>query len=188
MTVATVRLLAADPEYHDRAATTGDGATTEFRVPHSPVVSGSVTVTVAGAAQVEGVNFTFDLPTGLCTFLAGSVPALLADVVITYRHTLLSDADLAALLTLEGNDVRLAAAQALDIIASSEALVSKKIELLDLKTDGPAVAKALRDHAQRLRAQAAAAVGEVAAIDWAEIVVDDFSARDRILAEALRNA
>ena len=188
MTVATVRLLAADPEYHDRATETGDGATAEFRVPQSPVVAGSATVTVAGVVKTEGVDYTFDLPIGLCTFLAGSIPPAGAAVVISYRHTLLSDADLATLLTLEANDDRLAAAQALDIIASSEALVAKKIKLLDLETDGPAVAKALREHAQRLRDQAAAAVGEVAAIDWAEMVVDDFSARERIVAEAIRGA
>lgn len=67
-----------------------------------------------------------------------------------------SDDDIEAFLALEGDSVRLAAAQALDTIASNEALVSKRIRTLGLSTDGPAVAKALRDHAARLRSQVAA--------------------------------
>ena len=66
---------------------------------------------------------------------------------------LFTDAQITAFLTLEGNVPRLAAAQALDTIASSEALVSKKIRTQDLSTDGPAVAKELRDRATELRRQ-----------------------------------
>jgi hypothetical protein len=66
---------------------------------------------------------------------------------------LLSDAQVQALLDMEGGRVRRAAAQALDTIASSEALVSKKIRTLDLQTDGPAVAKELRERARELRRQ-----------------------------------
>lgn len=51
--------------------------------------------------------------------------------------------------------VKRAAADALDAIASSEALVSKKIRTqAGVSTDGPAVAAALRAHAKELRAQA----------------------------------
>ena len=67
---------------------------------------------------------------------------------------LLEDADITALLTLEASDVRRAAATALELIASSEALVSKKIKTQDLSTDGPAVARELRERAKQLRAQA----------------------------------
>lgn len=67
---------------------------------------------------------------------------------------LLTDAQITALLTLESGNVRLAAAQALDTIASSEALVSKKIRTQDLQTDGPAVAEELRKRAEALRRQA----------------------------------
>lgn len=69
-----------------------------------------------------------------------------------------SDDEITAFLTLEGDAVKLAAAQALDAIASNEALVSKRIRTLDLQTDGPAVAKELRAHATALRAQHAATV------------------------------
>lgn len=53
-----------------------------------------------------------------------------------------------------------AAADALELIAVSELLVSKKIRTQDLSTDGPAVSAELRALAARYRAKAAAA-GEV---------------------------
>lgn len=46
------------------------------------------------------------------------------------------------------------AADVLDAMATSEALVSKVIRSQDLQTDGAKVADALRKHAQTLRAQA----------------------------------
>lgn len=68
-----------------------------------------------------------------------------------------TDGQIQAFLTLEGS-VRLAAAVALETIAASEALVSKKIRTADgLSTDGPAVAAELRARATALRAQATAA-------------------------------
>lgn len=187
MTVATVRLLAADPETHDRAIAVGDGATVEFRLPQSPVVADSQMVVVGGVVKTEGVDYAIVDEIGVVTLAAA--PALAAEVAITYRHTLLSDASLTDLLALEGGNVKLAAAAALDIIASSEALISKKIELLDLKTDGPAVARALREHAQRLRDQVADGVGDdpAALFDWAEMAVDGFAAREKLNAEALRS-
>src|SRR3569623_1873937 len=64
-----------------------------------------------------------------------------------------TDQEINGFLTLEGG-VKLAAAQALDTIASNEALLFKKVRAGRLmETDGPAVAKALRDHAEALRGQ-----------------------------------
>lgn len=57
-------------------------------------------------------------------------------------------------LAMNGNSPRKAAAQALEVIAANEALVSKKIRTQDLQTDGPAVAKELRELAKALRQQA----------------------------------
>lgn len=62
-------------------------------------------------------------------------------------------------LTLNGDNVRRAAAQALDTIAANEALLSKKLTTKDLSTDGPAVAAALRAQATELRRQADAGEG-----------------------------
>lgn len=66
---------------------------------------------------------------------------------------LLSDDEITALLTLEGNSVKLAAAQAIDTIADNEALLGKVIRDQDLQTDGAKVAAELRKRAAALRAQ-----------------------------------
>lgn len=82
----------------------------------------------------------------------GQVRLIIADV--DEDELILDDAMIQGYLTLNGDNVRRAAADALDAIASSEALVSKVIRTQDLATDGAKVADALRKHADRLRAQA----------------------------------
>lgn len=81
----------------------------------------------------------------------GMIRLLITDVDET--APLFEDAQLTALLTMEGG-VKRAAAAALETIARSEALVSKKIRTQDLSTDGPAVAAELRASAKALREQA----------------------------------
>lgn len=98
----------------------------------------------------------------------GMIRLLITDLDST--APLFDDDQIQAFLTLEGT-VRLAAAVALETIATSEALISKKIKTQDLSTDGPAVAKELRERAAQLRAQAAAA-GEGDLGDFAMDVVD----------------
>jgi hypothetical protein len=83
----------------------------------------------------------------------GQVRLLIADVDET--NPLISDAQIAGYLALNDDSVRLAAADALEAIAASEVLVSKKIRTQDLATDGPAVAAELRALAKRLRDQVA---------------------------------
>ena len=61
-----------------------------------------------------------------------------------------------AFLDLNADAVRLAAADALDTIATSELLVSKVIKTQDLATDGAKVAAELRARAKQLRDQVAA--------------------------------
>jgi hypothetical protein len=56
-------------------------------------------------------------------------------------------------LVMEDNDVKLAAATALDTIATNEALVLKVIDLLDLSTDGARLAETLMKRADKLREQ-----------------------------------
>jgi len=82
------------------------------------------------------------------------VRLLIADVDTDPAKQLLTDDQVDGFLELEAANVKRAAADALDAIASSEALVSKKIRTQDLATDGPAVADSLRKHADRLRVQA----------------------------------
>lgn len=78
----------------------------------------------------------------------GRIRLLIGDTDLT--APLFSDEELDAFLDLEGS-VYLAAALALDTIANDEALTLKAVTVLDLTTNGPAVATALREGAYRLR-------------------------------------
>lgn len=82
---------------------------------------------------------------------AGLVRLLLNDVSAPWIFT---NAEIEAFLTLEGQNVKRAAAQAIDANASNEALASKVLKSQDLSTDGAKVADALRKHAASLREQA----------------------------------
>lgn len=99
-------------------------------------------------------------------------------------NAIFSDDEIDAFLAMESSSIRLAAAAALETIAASEALVQKRITILDLTTDGPAVAKALMDAAKALRDREKDNDG--AAFDIAELVLDQFTYRDRLTNEFLR--
>lgn len=73
-------------------------------------------------------------------------------------NAVFQDEELQVFLSLSGDVVLLAAAQALDTIADNEALTSKVIRTQDLQTDGVKVADSLRKRAQALRDQHAAAI------------------------------
>ena len=89
-----------------------------------------------------------------------------------FAHHVVADA---ACLCARGND-------ALDAIASNEALDQKKTKVGDISTDGPAVAKALREHAEQLRKQAEAYAG----FETAEMVTTDAAYWERLTNQALR--
>lgn len=126
--------------------------------------------------------------TYLLTNDIGLVRLLVPDRVMA--NAFFEDDEVTAMLALESNDVRCAAAMALETMASSEAYVQKVIRVLDLSTNGPATAASLLQRAAKLREQAAAAALLVAGatFDIAEWVVNDFSALERIDNEALRDA
>lgn len=81
----------------------------------------------------------------------GQVRLLIADLG---TEPLIADELLDGYLALEGGNVLRAAAAALDAMATSDILISRKIRTQDLATDGPAVAAALRAQAQALRIRA----------------------------------
>ncbi|WP_210651340.1 hypothetical protein [Nocardioides sp. SYSU D00065] len=85
------------------------------------------------------------------TKAVGQVRLLIND---TSTDPVFADTDVAAFLAMEGDNVKRAAAQALDTIADDEALTSKAIRTQDLATDGPKVADSLRKRAAALRDQA----------------------------------
>jgi hypothetical protein len=94
------------------------------------------------------------------TTLVGKVRALTGDTVQRIdpdapadpAEYLFSDDQITAYLSIENDNVHFAAAACLSVLATNEALVSKKIRTeAGLQTDGPAVAKALQDAAKELR-------------------------------------
>jgi len=116
----------------------------------------------------------------------GNVRLLITDTDLD--NAIFNDDEVGAFLTMSAidgtNDVRLASALALEVIARSEVLIQKKIKLLDLTTDGPAVAKELRASAKLLREQSAEDSGE---IDWIEFGLTKFNKNEIIYKDALRN-
>lgn len=83
----------------------------------------------------------------------------------TGEDQLLTDGQYDQLIEAEQGSLRLAAAAALEVMAVSEVLVSKKIRTQTLSTDGPAVSAELRALAERYRAIA----GEISG-DYFDIV------------------
>ena len=100
--------------------------------------------------------------------------------------TLFTDEEYTAFYEWEGGLLKKAIALALETLATNETMVSKVIKLLDLSTNGPAVADALMKQAKELRAQADSESGGTG-FDVAEMVVDDFSGREVIVNDWLRN-
>lgn len=122
--------------------------------------------------------FTYDI-----TSERGQVRLLITDT--DHDNPIFQDNEIDFFLSntaVDGNDVNLAGAKALETIAASETLVQKKMKLLDITTDGPAVAKSLREAAALLREQSDSEVD----IDVIEQNLNVFSARELIWNDALR--
>ncbi|RJQ04822.1 MAG: hypothetical protein C4551_10105 [Bacillota bacterium] len=130
------------------------------------------------------MTFSYDLST-----TRGKVRLLVKDT--NYSSQIFQDDEVDAFLTMESNVVKRAAALALETIASDEALTTKVIRALELSMDGPAVARALMQRADKLREQAdkEEAADEGAAFDVAEMVYpgDTFGYRERLQNEVLRD-
>lgn len=92
--------------------------------------------------------------------MAEQTPTDLVRSLVNDNHTdpadnVFTDTEIAGFLQLEGGSVKLAAAQAIDVIADNEALTSKVIRTQGgVATDGAKVADSLRKRAAALRAQA----------------------------------
>lgn len=114
------------------------------------------------------------------------VRLLISDTDTAAGKYIFDDEEIDALIALEGS-VLLAAARALEVIAANEVLVQKRITLLDLSTDGPSEANALMKLAQQWRDSEADASGD-AGFDIAQVAYDQFTTRDILLSELLRDA
>jgi Arc/MetJ family transcription regulator len=115
----------------------------------------------------------------------GRVRLIIGDKV--EAEAMFSDEEIGAFLSMNEDSVKRGAAAALDSIASDQALVLKVVRTLDISTDGAAVARALREHAQRLRDEADASdAADGNLFDYAEMVNDEFTARERLLKQFAR--
>lgn len=118
---------------------------------------------------------------------AGKVRLLISDTDMS--NVIFVDDEITTFLDLEGQNVRRAAALALETIASNEAQVLKVIRTLDITTDGAKLSTELRARAADLRAQADdTADDDGSGFEIAELVVDDFSFSDRLWKQAQREA
>lgn len=115
------------------------------------------------------------------TTALGQVRLLISDT--NAAAPVFDDNEITAFLTLEAQNVRMAAAQALDTIASNEVMVSKVIRTQDLQTDGSKVAAELRARATSLREQAAQV--DDSGQPWALSVVDFDPALEYLPADEL---
>ena len=124
--------------------------------------------------------FTYDPTTD-----RGFVRLLITDT--DAANEIFDDAEIDAFLSRTSNVFR-AAAMALFQIAASEVLLLKVIKLLEIQTDGAKVATALKELALEYQEKAdLTEAGEAGgSFDYAEMVVDDFSYRERLAKEALR--
>lgn len=89
------------------------------------------------------------------------------------------DSEIEGFLAMEGGDVRLGAALTLETLAANQVLVLKKISLLELSTDGPALAAALREAAANLRNNVNEDSSD-AGFDIAEPVYNKWQYRDKV--------
>lgn len=125
--------------------------------------------------------FSYNLSTD-----AGKVRAMIPDSKeATY---LFEDDEINVFLLIEGH-IKRATALALETIASDQALVLKVIKVLDITTDGAKVSDALLKRAKMLREQVDAEIvlsDQQPAIDIAEMVLDDFTWRERMVKQSLR--
>lgn len=152
-TAATVTATSPSGDVSNPAATTDDGgnnwgAHLTLTEPGTWVVRWETTGTGFGVKYVTLEVDTLPPPTEA----QDDVRLLIADTSTANR--LFSTRQIAQFLRLNGDNTRRAAAQALDVMASNEAMVSKVIKTQDLSTDGAKVAEALRKQAAELRRQA----------------------------------
>ena len=129
------------------------------------------------------MTFSYDPTTEV-----GKVRMLIPDRV--EENAVFSDEEIAAYLEMNEANVRRAAAEALETIASDEAMTLKVISTLDLTTNGASTSAAILERAKILRQQAAEAdAGEEGGMfDYAEMIPNAFTRRERVLNQALRDS
>lgn len=96
---------------------------------------------------------TFDLETAV-----GKIRAIIGDKPDENDVAIFADDELAAFFTLEGDDLRLAAAAALDAWAAKLAVAARDLQIGDYRENTTATARLLGERAKALREAATAAL------------------------------
>lgn len=177
-----LRALIQDVVVRQSQQSTIDGLATTLQLNIYPISATSVIITGSGVVP----SFTVDSALGVVTFSSTPVAQ---DLSITYGAVLLTDDALQSYLDLEvdsADQIRLAAADALDAMASNQALIQKKIRLLDLQTDGPAVAESLHKHADMLRQQVFNDEYQESTFDWAEGINTQADWKEKVVKDWMR--
>lgn len=150
-----------------------------------------LTVTISSGV-VKSVHFLVDVkakPPAFTTSVStdiGKVRLLIPDRVQT--DAFFSDDEIQAFLDLNAGSVKRATAEALEVMASDQAMVLKVISTLGLSVDGTKVSSELRSRAKDLREKAEQdEAGEEALFDWAEQGNTVFQQREILWKKALRN-
>ena len=148
---------------------TGDGVRINFLTRYSPVMDGTLTVTVGGVPQIEDTDYTFDYSTGLIAF--ATQPDADDIILADYSYAAFTDEELQAILDSNGGNINLAAGEALTTLLSSRTkLVSWSKG--DTKIDYDRVRSDLKQIADKFIAQGRSESGgaNVTDIDWEEII------------------
>jgi hypothetical protein len=125
------------------------------------------------------VTFTYDLATDV-----GRVRLMVPDR--DEDDPIFDDEEIGGFVAIEG-DTKLAAALALETIASDTAMALQWIKAGSVQLDGQKASDAILARAGMLRQQVEFGTGgDGAYFDIAEMVTNDFSYRERMLDEALR--
>jgi len=148
----------------NKIRTVGEGTVT---------IESDIVLTPNPLDPTPATSWTYDPTTS-----AGQVRLLAQDFDV--EEPIFSDAEIAAFLSLNSDDVRYAAAQALEVIAANEVYVQKRIKILDLWTDGPREAEQLMKLAAQYREQANANATVDEMFDWAELVYNEFTWVERV--------
>lgn len=152
-TAATVTVKAPDGTETPATPTpSGGGATWTVQVPLPAAGTWYVGWTVTGTGAGTQWDSADADPVPPPSDEQRRVRLLIADMDPANRF--FSTLQIVDFLDMNNDNVRRAAAQALDVMASNEAMVSKVIKTKDLSTDGAKVADSLRKQAAELRRQA----------------------------------
>ena len=125
--------------------------------------------------------FTYDPTTDV-----GKVRMLIPDRV--EDSAIFQDNEIDAYLSMNDSNVRRAAAEALETIASDEVMTLKVMSTLDLTTNGASVSSALLERAKVLRAKADDDdnADEGGGFDYAEMDLNAFTRRERVYKQGQR--